>query len=339
MPSFNHFEGDFLMKAAMAICIGFGLLAVLVDGNTSVFAAERIPVIYDTDIGDDIDDTWALSMLLKSPQFDLKMVSTSCHNAHARARLVAKLLTVAGRTDIPIALGPGGNGKTRQDEWCKDFQLDQYPGTVHEDGPQAVIDLIHNSKQPITIIAVGPLQSLSAALQKDPSIAPKAHFIGMHGSVYKGYGGSSTVSAEYNVRRDAAACRRVLSAPWKSAMITPLDTCGIVHLDGDRFKTLKESNDRVVKALLENYRIWAKKKTVDELTRSSTLFDTVAIYLGYPGPKELIKLEPLSIIVTDDGYTRVDPAGAKMAVATSWNDLDGYRDLLVKVLTGPMPGH
>jgi len=325
------------MKTTVAICLCVGLFVGIVDGRTSAHAADKIPVIYDSDIGDDIDDTWALCMLLKSPQFDVKMVSTSCLNAHARGRLFAKMLTVAGRTDIPIALGPGGNGKTRQDEWVKDFALKDYAGTVHEDGPQAMIDLIHKSKQPITVIAVGPLQTMAAVLERDPGIAPKAHFIGMHGSVYKGYGGSDKVSAEYNVRRDAQACRRVLSAPWKSTMITPLDTCGIVHLEGEHFKTLKECDDPVVEALLENYRIWKKAKTVDELTRSSTLFDTVAIYLGYPGPKGLIKLEPLSIKVTDDGYTRVDPAGTKMSVATSWNDLDAYRDLLVKVLTGPSP--
>ncbi|NLF17307.1 MAG: nucleoside hydrolase, partial [Lentisphaerae bacterium] len=28
----------------------------------------RLPVILDTDIGDDIDDTWALAMLLRCPQ-------------------------------------------------------------------------------------------------------------------------------------------------------------------------------------------------------------------------------------------------------------------------------
>jgi inosine-uridine nucleoside N-ribohydrolase len=296
-------------------------------------AAGRVPVIFDTDIGDDIDDTWALIMLLKSPQFDVKLVTTTCYGSHARARLLAKILTVAGRTDIPIGRGPGDGGKTRQDQWTEGFDLDQYKGKVYSDGPQAIIDMIHGSSQPITVIAVGPLQTVSKALETDPTIAGKAHFIGMHGSVYKGYGGKSDVSAEYNVRRDAPAARRVLSAPWKSTIITPLDTCGIVHLDGDRFQALKQSDDALVKALLENYRIWAKKKSVGELTRSSTLFDTVAIYLGYPGPKELAKFETLSIRVTDDGYTRVDPAGKKMSVATAWNDLDGYRDLLVKVLT------
>ena len=32
---------------------------------------------------------------------------------------------------------------------------------------------------------------------------------------------------------------------------------------------------------------------------------------------------------------RIDPAGTKMSVATKWTNLDGYRDLLVKVLTRP----
>ncbi len=323
------------MRFPFPLCLVLAVIALLTHAAPGVLGAERIPVIYDSDTGDDIDDTWALVMLLKSPQLDVKLISTTCHHAEARARLVAKLLTVAGRTDIPIAMGPGPKGGTRQDAWTEGFSLDEYRGKVHQDGAQAVIDTIRGSKKPITVIAVGPLQTLSAALEKDPGIAGKAHFVGMHGSVYRGYGGRDKPSAEYNVKRDAAAARRVLSAPWKSTTITPLDTCGIVNLSGERFAKLKASDDPLVQALLENYRVWAKKKTVDELQASSTLYDTVAIYLGYPGPKKLLKLQTLSIEVTDDGHTRVDPAGTKMQVATSWTDLDGYRDLLVEVLTSP----
>jgi len=311
------------------------LFLLLTAGLVSEVAAEKIPVIYDSDTGDDIDDTWALVMLLKSPQFDVKLISTDCHKAEARAKIQAKLLTVAGRTDVPVALGPGPEGGTRQDEWTKDFALQQYSGEVHEDGVQAIIDTIHASKKPITLIAVGPLQTIDAALKKDPSIAPKTYFVGMHGSVYKGYGGGK-VSAEYNVRRDAKAAQRVLSAPWKGIKITPLDTCGIVKLDGDRFKQLKQSNDALVEALLENYRIWARKDSVDELRASSTLFDTVAIYLAYPGESELARLEELPIKVTDDGYTRIDADGTKMQVATEWKDRDAYLDLLVRTLLSPV---
>ena len=41
-----------------------------------VFAAQPIPVIFDTDIGGDIDDTWALAYLLRSPELDLKLLVT-----------------------------------------------------------------------------------------------------------------------------------------------------------------------------------------------------------------------------------------------------------------------
>ena len=49
----------------------------------------RIPVILDTDIGNDIDDTWALGQLLNSPELDLKLVLTSTGDTEYRARVAA----------------------------------------------------------------------------------------------------------------------------------------------------------------------------------------------------------------------------------------------------------
>ena len=40
-------------------------------------AVAKTPVILDTDIGGDIDDTWALVMLLKSPELDPKLITTT----------------------------------------------------------------------------------------------------------------------------------------------------------------------------------------------------------------------------------------------------------------------
>jgi hypothetical protein len=82
--------------------------------------------------------------------------------------------------------------------------------------------------------------------------------------------------------------------------------------------------------MVQNYRIWAKN---DKVKASTTLYDTVAVYLALPGAKPLVEFKELPIKVTGDGMTVVDPAGAKMQVATRWKDLDGYRDLLVNVLT------
>ena len=55
---------------------------------------DKIPVILDTDIGSDIDDTWALAMLLKSPELDLKFVTTTTGDPRYRAKIVAPEIDV-----------------------------------------------------------------------------------------------------------------------------------------------------------------------------------------------------------------------------------------------------
>ena len=102
------------------------------------------------------------------------------------------------------------------------------------------------------------------------------------------------------------------------------------------FQSLKDSGDPLVQALLQNYSIWAKKKgRVNELTRSSTLFDTVAIYLGQPGPKNLVTFESLSIAVTDDGFTKIDDKGTAVRCAMAWKDLDAFEEHLTERIIKP----
>jgi inosine-uridine nucleoside N-ribohydrolase len=295
----------------------------------------KMPVIFDTDIGDDIDDTWALAMLLKSPELDLKLVVGDQGKTHYRAKLIAKLLEVAGRTDVPVGIGAGNTGGGgRQDAWVKDYRLKTYPGKVHDDGVGAMIETIMKSPQPITVIAVGPLPNLLEALKREPAIARKARFVGMHGSVRRGYGGKDKIDAEYNVRANPKACQAVFTAPW-DITITPLDTCGLVHLRGEKFAKVRDCRAPLVQALIENYRQWAKKKTKEELGASSTLFDTVAVYLAFA--QDLCKMETLPIRVTDDGKTVIDEKAKRMRVATEWKDMGAFEDLLVERLTGAKP--
>jgi inosine-uridine nucleoside N-ribohydrolase len=296
----------------------------------------RIPIVLDTDIGDDMDDTWALVLLLKSSHFDLKLVTTTFGKAEYRARIIAKLLTLAKRTDVAIGLGARGRtGGGPQEPWVQDYNLGTYAGQIYEDGVQALIDTLNASPQTMTLISIGPSNTVAAALDRQPGIAAKAVFVGMQGAVGKGYDGGP-VAPEWNVKCNVPAARKVLLAPWKQTLITPLDTCGLVKLSGQRFQTLCESKDEMVKALLENYRIWKKKAQLSEIKESSVLFDTVAVYLASPEAKTLLEIEELNIGVTDGGLTAIDPAGAKMSVATGWKSLDDYGDFLVKTLQQPV---
>jgi inosine-uridine nucleoside N-ribohydrolase len=307
-------------------------------------SGRKIPVIFDTDICDDIDDTWALALLLQSPEFDVKLITTSVGNTQSKAKTVAKFLQTVGRTDIPIGIGVQQHkGHHRQDAWAKDYELSSYPGTIYQDGIQALIDTTMKSRRPIKLVATGPLPNIAEALEREPKIAEKAEFVGMHGSIRLGYGGSSTPSAEYNVKAFAKEAQKVFTAPWDMT-ITPLDTCGLVQIKGHKYQKVLKHNSVLTRALMENYRAWYRQgilndkkdlseaeldKRVDQKcnSSSSTLFDTVAIYLAMS--TELVKMEKLSIIVTDDGFTRIDEKGKAINCATEWKDLSAFEDLLV----------
>ncbi len=326
--------------------LAFALMAILTLAPGRRAAAK--PVILDTDICDDIDDTWALALLLQSPELDCKLVTTAVGNTEAKAKVVAKFLDHTGHGEIPVGIGiKQRDGGHRQTEWAVDYDLAVYPGGVHKDGVQALIDTIMNSPERMTVIAIGPLPNVAAALDREPRIAEKADFVGMHGSIYKGYGGSSTPSAEYNVAADAKACQKVFTASWPIT-ITPLDTCGLVHLRGDKYQKILHRNSAITSNLLQNYRIWqaagvkSARKDIDEAnlarlvnnqlnSASSTLFDTVAVYLAIH--TDLAKMEQLPVEVTDDGYTRVVQGAKTINCAVDWKSLDGFEDFLVERLT------
>ncbi|MBD3241570.1 MAG: nucleoside hydrolase [Chitinivibrionales bacterium] len=295
----------------------------------------RIPVILDTDIGSDIDDTWALGMLLKSPELDTKLVVSDEGDTVYRAALIARVLECAGRSDIPVGVGMRREEKPGpQQPWLEGYTVSDYHGEVREDGIQAIIDTIMASEQPITLICIGPTPNIAKALEREPGIASRARFVGMHGSFNWSHM-TGKQEPEYNVYADAPACRAALEAPWMSARITPLDTCGRIVLDGARYQRLLQSDDPLLGAVLDNYRTWAKAHPgVDPSARSTTLFDTVAIYLAFAD--ELCRMERMGVRVTDDGRTVRDDTGALLDVALEWKDKEAFLDLLTERMLAPV---
>lgn len=308
-------------------------------GGLEDLSRTKIPVILDTDIGGDIDDTWALSMLLKSPELDLKLVLTETGNTTYRAKIAAKMLEVAGRTDVPVGIGLRFDDRLGpQSAWVEGYDLSSYPGVVHEDGVGALIDAIMDSPRITTLICIGPVPNIAAALEREPDIVNHARFVGMHGCLRKSppeYGSGGGIVAEYNVAADPKACQKVFTAAWEMT-ITPLDTCGFVRLSGQKYRAVRECEDPLIKALLENYEIWLKsgnKRWREEFeSRSSILFDTVAVYLSFS--EELLFMEKLGIRVTDDGYMVIDDKAKAVNCATEWKDLPAFERFLVERLTG-----
>jgi inosine-uridine nucleoside N-ribohydrolase len=326
------------MKTSIAL-LAFALLLPVAAAPA---ARPPIPVVIDTDIGDDIDDTWALALALKSPELDLKLVVTDFGNTEHRAKIVARLLEVAGRTDVPIGIGvKESDEESPQAEWVKGYDLASYPGKVHRDGVQALIDVAMAAKEPMTLIAIGPPPTLQAALEREPRIAGKLRLAGMFGSIDRGYGGKAEAEPEWNVKARPAAARAVLAAPWVDAISTPLDTCSLVQLKGERYARVRDSKDPLARAVIESFRVWCAHRDWcnqdGELVKakSSTLFDPVAVYLAIS--RDLVETERTGVRVTADGMTVRDPRAPALGWATGWRDLDAFEEWLAARLSAETP--
>ncbi len=295
------------------------------------WAAVAQPMVLDTDIGDDIDDTWALAMLLQSPDADVRLITTATGNTPARTRLAAKLLETLSRTDIPLGTGVQDNAAPlHQAAWLGDYTLDDYPGTVHEDGVQALIDALRAAEEKMTLLTIGPLTNLAAALERAPDIAQRARVVAMAGSVDVGYGGRDTPQAEWNVRRDVAAAQRVFAAPWEITL-APLDLCGTLHLAGPRYAAVAQSDAPAARAVIANYEAWTRRGQFPQ-DASSVLFDCAAVYLAQQ--EALANIETIPLTITPDGYTRRDPEnGRPVRVGLNWTDRAAIEQRIVDRLT------
>jgi inosine-uridine nucleoside N-ribohydrolase len=265
-------------------------------------------------------------------------VVTDFGNTVHRAKIVARLLEIAGRTDIPIGIGIQENdAESPQAEWVKGYELSRYPGQLLKDGVQAMIDTAMSSREPLTLVAIGPPPNIRVALEREPRIAGKLRLARMYGSLRRGSGGKPKPEAEWNVRASPAAARALLEAPWAEAISTPLDTCGLVQLKGPRYARVRDSEDPLLRALIENYRLWCLRRdwcardAEYVVSKSSTLFDTVAVYLAIS--HELVETEALGVRVTDEGMTVPHPAARSLRWATEWRDLDGFEEWLAARLT------
>src|SRR5438046_1534600 len=81
------------------------LLSLVLAAPARADGPAKIPVIFDTDIGSDVDDAFALALIVASPELDLQAVTTCAGDAEDRAWLVCRFLTQVGHKPIPVASG------------------------------------------------------------------------------------------------------------------------------------------------------------------------------------------------------------------------------------------
>ncbi len=286
-------------------------------------------IIIDSDIGDDVDDVFAIGLALAGPEVEIVGISSAWGDTQLRARMIDRLLIETNATNIPVAEGIPTQAKSSfsQAAWAKGGNV---PSKSHAQAVDFLLDQIKKDPGNITLVAIGPLTNIGAAIDRDPATFKKLNrVVIMGGAVRKGYGDLGFApdhgpQPEYNIYSDVAAAQKLFASGVPIYMM-PLDSTQL-KLDEDKRAFLFKQGTPLTNALSTLYYQWGQP--------TPTLFDAMAV--AYVLQPSLCPTTPLHITVDKDGATR-ESAGAPNANACLASDSDQFFRFILPRLAKPFP--
>jgi len=302
-----------------------------------------VPVVFDTDIGTDVDDALALAFALGSPEIDLRAVCVGNGDAallDLRARIAARLLGLAGRGDVPVLrgeaerlsasdrythLGSEGEGLLELPFDGRDAPLLDVP---------AASWLVERSRvERLHVVATGPLTTVAAALRRDASLAGRLRGLSVMGGMvhpehfspywqgWLGEPGHRGEQLDYNTACDPLAaleCARSGAAlTWVTIEVT-LRT-GMTRA---ALAALRAAGTPFCAALARLTEVWAARhyrhEAHDLPGTVANWHDPLAMASVVGGPWLTLRTERLAYAVEDSLFTARpsgDGAAARVSVA------------------------
>ena len=247
------------------------------------------PVLLDTDLGSDVDDAIALALLLACPELRLLAVTTVSGDVSGRARACARLLGLAGRTEIEVCLG-AKDPLVRRDRFVwREIETAGYPpGPDAPLGGEGAAERIVRAARETTgleLIAIGPLTNLAHALALDPDLPGRVGCLHVMGGHIRRVAIGDRVCApgiDYNLCSDPEASAMVLGAGFRLRLVTA-DVTLQTWLREIDLARLAEAKGPVARALVPLIRIWTpwqRQIFVDQL--GGTLAEDNVAFLHDP---------------------------------------------------------
>lgn len=286
-------------------------------------------ILIDTDIGDDLDDAFAVGLALQSPELKIEGISTAWGNTALRARLVRRLLAETGHAEIPVAQGIATKSPSpfTQARWAERGPA----GDSRVAAPGFLLQQAAAHPGEITLVAIGPLTNIGAAMDRDPATFRKLkRVVLMGGSVRKGYGDLGFFpdrgpEAEYNIHTDIPAAQKLFRSGVPIFMM-PLDSTQL-KLDEVKRAMLFSQGTPLTDALALLYHEWGQQ--------TPTLFDVMAV--AYVLDADLCPVTPMHIDVTDDGFTREAPGAPNASVCLSSDSDKFFHHVLPRLMRKTAP--
>ena len=284
--------------------------------------------ILDTDIGDDIDDAYALALLLRSPEVKLLGITTTFGDTELRARLTDRFLISVHRTGIPVAVG---RQTSHTNVFSQAAYAHQEPDHAHPEAVKFLLDQIKAHPGQITLIAIGPLINVQDAIARDAVTFRKLkRVVMMGGSVYRGYDSAgssdSPADAEWNIARDPEGATALLASGVPVFMM-PLDSTQI-HLEEALREKIFAAGSPLTDQLTLLYHQWMSG--TGNHSPTPTLFDPVAA--AYAIHPELCPMKPFRFQIDAKGFTSLIEGRPNASVCLK-SDEDGFLAFLLARLT------
>lgn len=269
-------------------------------------------VIIDTDIGSDIDDAIALALAMKSPEMHIEGVTTVYGNTALRAKLAKKLLLIGGCDDIRVYQGIEKPLLGNRPVWMAghegDGVLSDYEDIEYESGHAVdfIIKTIMSSPNEITLIPIGPLTNIAAAMIREPGIAKQAKEIVLMGGVTRlGINGAGlNRHLEHNITSDPEAASVVFRSAANITMVG-LDVTSKVRLykkERDRLSANASPLRSVLTQMLDR---WFRYIGEDFTLMHDAL--AIAVVIN----PQLVKTRKMSILVD---YSNIHPSGQTIGI-------------------------
>ena len=306
------------------LCLSL-LWSSLSRAQTSAAPLAPQKVILDTDIGDDIDDAFALALALRSPELQILGVTTTFGDTELRAKLASRLLSEAGRSDIPVVAGAPTKTSNvfTQRRYAEAGHLAK---TSQTNAVDFLLDQIRRYPNEITLIGIGPLVNVGAAIDKDAATFRQLkRVVIMGGSVYRGYddhvgyGPPVPPDPEWNIVNDIASAQK-LFASGVPLYVMPLDSTQL-KLDEVKRAFLFSQGTPLTDALTLLYHQWGHE--------TPTMFDVMAV--SYAVNPQLCPVQPMHIRVDEKGFTRPE-SGVPNAQVCLESSSDQFFQLFLKRL-------
>lgn len=289
-----------------------------------ILGQHKQKVIFDCDLGDDIDDAYAIGLLLTmQDKYEILGITTCYGRTEDRAKLAQRILQETGQTHIPIYTGRNTSTQNERANWFAEqfYWIDSSkPLQPKEIGAATFIrNMLNKYPGEVVIFSVGPVTNFGDIIDQDPEALKKAKAIyAMFGSFRLGYSAKEPIDREWNVLVDIPSAKKFVQSGAR-IIYAGLDVTAMVKLTRDQRERLLLRQSPLTNALSALYVLWGQE--------TPTLFDPVAIGMeAYPN---LFETEKVRVEVDDKGYTRIVPGKPNAEIGIKI-DSAGFIDRIMK---------